>query len=215
MGGMPDWFAKTRAMIDSDKYFSLADAGSEAHLVERYRDALSRLDADPADYGDRSESLKKVDPSYATRQIDHFNSDWIYYRYRKNPVQYGNYGGAYWPAIPSSVVVDLIREGTKLAIHKALGATELAAVPGLTQRYLDDIWEPELENHVEIDGVRPLATSWNCVAPAGSTYFEVAALRGPSVVEFAIATPKPYGHSSMMYVIERVIDGHYAGTAES
>ena len=29
---------------------------------------------------------------------------------------------------------------------------------------------------------------WNCVAPAGENYFEVDALRGPTVVEFAIAT---------------------------
>jgi hypothetical protein len=46
-------------------------------------------------------------------------------------------------------------------------------------------------------------------APAGSDYFEVAALRGPSIVEFAIATPKPYGHSWMMRVATRLIDGYY------
>ncbi len=40
--------------------------------------------------------------------------------------------------------------------------------------------------------------SWNCVAPAGENFFEVDALRGPTVVEFAIATPRPYGHATIM-----------------
>ena len=35
------------------------------------------------------------------------------------------------------------------------------------------------------------------MAPAGDDFFEVDALRGPTVVEFAIATPRPYGHCTM------------------
>ncbi len=63
--------------------------------------------------------------------------------------------------------------------------------------------------NVDMDGVRSLAMSWNCVAPAGSDYFQVAALRGPSVVEFAIATPKPYGNSPMMRAAIGIIDEYF------
>jgi hypothetical protein len=44
--------------------------------------------------------------------------------------------------------------------------------------------------------------SWNCVAATGEDYFEVDALRGPTVVELAIATPRPYGHGSVMPLVE-------------
>jgi hypothetical protein len=42
------------------------------------------------------------------------------------------------------------------------------------------------------------------VAPAGENYFEAEALRGPTVVEFAIATPRPYGHSTISALAEEI-----------
>ena len=45
------------------------------------------------------------------------------------------------------------------------------------------------------------------MAPAGENFFEVEALRGPSVVEFAIATPRPFGHGSVMSIAEDLRDG--------
>ena len=219
MGGMPDWFAKTKEMVASDRYFSFADGISEGELIDRYAAALNRLDTAPEDYAKQSSALTTVwaDPQRVSASLgSHFVGDWIHYRAYSSSPAAGDPGGAYWPLVPSSCVIKLVREGTKVAIHKALGTTALAStVPGLSARQLDDMWAPERANGVEIDGVRPLATSWNCVAPAGSTYFEVAALRGPSIVEFAIATPKPYGHSSMMHVIEKVLDGFYEEPPES
>jgi hypothetical protein len=211
---MPDWFAKTKEMMASDLYFSLVDAGTDTELIRRYHQALHRLNTTPSDEAPQdSYALQRVwkNPGRVSASIGgHFIGDWIYYRYYMNKALFANKGGAFWPDVPSSVVVDQIREGTIVAIHKALGATELSGMSGLSTEYLDDLWEPELKNDVDIDGVRPLATSWNCVAPAGSKYFETAALRGPTIVEFAIATPKPYEHSSMAHVVEKRIDKHYA-----
>ena len=216
MVSMPDWFAKTPEMIASDKYFSLADAQSEGVLIDRYRGALQALDVDPTTYARQSQALDRewgsTQPRRIKRALDHhFLGDWIHYLYYTDPARYGDVGGAFWPQVPSWKVVELVREGTRLGIHKALGDSELRALgdPMVTEKYLRDLWRPEVENGVDIEGVRPLATSWNCVAPTGDPYFEVAALRGPSVVEFAMATPKPYGHSSMMHVVQRRIDGYY------
>ena len=49
--------------------------------------------------------------------------------------------------------------------------------------------------------------SWNCVAPDTDNFFEVDALRGPSVVEFAIATPRPRGHASVIDLAEEAEAG--------
>jgi hypothetical protein len=221
MVSMPDWFAKTSEMIASDTYFSLADAGNDTELIARYKAALYRLDNEHATYGQRSKALEEKwsgDTSRIRRSLQHhFVGDWIYYRYYDDPVMFANHGGAFWPQVPSWRVIELVREGTRLAIHKALGNAELTALDDarVTDKYLRDLWRPENENGVDIDGVRPLATSWNCVAPAGDTYFEVAALRGPSVVEFAMATPRPLGHSSMMHVVQRQIDGYYTEHADA
>jgi hypothetical protein len=216
MGGMPDWFAKSKEMVASDQYFSLEAAGSPDALVGRYLGALARLDATPSGQApQRSDALEKVwgDQDRVDAALGgHFVGDWIHSRYYEDTAQFESVGGKFWPVVPSRRVADLVREGTRLAIHKALGETALANVPGLSAAYLTDLWGPEKDNGIEIDGVRSLATSWNCVSPEGSDYFEVAVLRGPSVVEFCIATPKPlgsnYGHSSVM-VIEKVLDGSY------
>jgi hypothetical protein len=212
---MPDWFAKTKEMMASDLYFSLVDAGTEAELISRYNRALDALEAAPKGRAPRtSAALQEVwgDPKKVQDSIGgHFEGDWIYYRYYNDPDLYKDVGGKYWPLIPSSTVLDVIRVGTKIAIHKALGETELAKVPQLTTKpyYREAIWKAERENDVVTDGVLPLATSWNCVAPAGSDFFEAAALRGPTVVELAIATPKPYGRSPLMDIVQKVLDGGY------
>jgi hypothetical protein len=48
--------------------------------------------------------------------------------------------------------------------------------------------------------------SWVCVAPAGDDYFEVEVevevVRGPTVVEFAVGTPRPMGHASITTPVE-------------
>ena len=83
-----------------------------------------------------------------------------------------------------------------------MGDTELVNL-GLAEEYRYRLWKPERENGIDFDdGVRGIAMSWNCVAPAGENFFEVEALRGPSVVEFAIATPRPLGHGSVMGIAE-------------
>jgi hypothetical protein len=208
MVGMPDWFAKTKEMVAADLYFSLADAGSESALVARYEQALGRLAASPIAYPKNPAALSGY--AWSAASVDqHFVGDWIHYRYYQNPAVFGDHGGDFWPSIKSSVVIDRLRAGVRIAIHKALGASHLASIGGLSQHYLDDLWGTELAYGVEIHGVRPLAMSWSCVAPTESDYFEVAALRGPSVVEFTIATPKPYGHSAIMGVVTRLIDGFY------
>jgi hypothetical protein len=214
MGHMPDWFAKTKEMMASDLYFSLVDAGSESGLIDRYHQALNRLNITPDDEAPQdSDALQRVwrnKPGRVRVSMDsHFVGDWIYHRYYEDTALYANRGGAYWPLVPSRCVVDRIREGTKIAIHKALGQTELASRSELTPGYRQKIFKQERYNDVDIDGVRPLATSWNCVAPAGTDFFEVAALRGPTIVELAIGTPRPYDRSPLMDIIQKVLDGGY------
>ena len=68
-----------------------------------------------------------------------------------------------------------------------------------------------MENGIDIDdGIRGIALSWNCVAAAGENYFEAEALRGPTVVEFAIATPRPLGHSTINALAEEIGAGRIA-----
>ena len=111
------------------------------------------------------------------------------------------------PRCASHEVIDELRAGVMFAIHKAMGDTELANL-GLPDEYRDRLWKAERENGIDIDdGIRGIALSWNCVAPAGENYFEVEALRGPTVVEFAIATPRPYGHSSVMAMADDLRTG--------
>ena len=208
MVGMPDWFAKTREMVAADLYFSVAGAGSETALITHYDQALQKLAGAPTDYPKNAQALSGY--SWAAPAVDqHFVGDWIHYRYYQNTAVFGNHGGDFWPTIPSSEVINKLRAGVQIAIHKALGQAELMNRGIVSPKYHHDLWWQELANGVDINGVRPLAMSWNCVAPAGSNYFQVAALRGPSVVEFAIATPKPYGYSSMMRAAIRIIDEYY------
>jgi hypothetical protein len=199
MGGMPHWFAKTPEMVTCDAHFSLASAGDEVALIGRYKTALQRLQT--SDYYTHSDALQTGGwsaPAVSASLGGHFRGDWIHTNY-PDP-RFAGIGGRFWPQVPSTTVVDRIRYGTIIAIQKALGRAQLGATVSIS--YADQIFAPELADGVEVDGVRPLATSWVCIAPTGEDYFEVDSLRGPSVVEFAIATPRPYGHGHMMNVVE-------------
>ena len=206
MGSMPNWFAKTKEMAAFDRYFSLLDV-DEKGLLERYGQALERLNA-RADYYNASDALQhewRAKPNLQREMAGsldaHFRGDWIHLNFGSNP-KAAKKGGRFWPQVPSSRVVELLRLGTTMAIHKAMGDTELENL-GLSEDYRFRLWKPERENGINFDdGVRGIALSWNCVAPAGENFFEVEALRGPSVVEFAIATPRPFGHGSVMGIAE-------------
>ena len=195
MGSMPNWFAKTKEMAAFDRYFSLVDV-DEQGLKDRYLQALGRLRG--AKYFDQSDALDNEWAGLAHRERalrmsldEHFRGDWVHHLYPRDEATYGSIGGRFWPQVPSTDVLDRLRAGTLMALHKALGDGELAAL-GLSDAYRDRLWTAERENSIPIDdGIRPIALSWNCVAPAGDDFFEVDALRGPTVVEFAIATPRP------------------------
>ena len=206
MGSMPNWFAKTKEMAAFDRYFSLLDV-DEKGLLERYWQALERVHGSP-DYYSGSDALQhewRAKPNLQREMAGsldaHFRGDWIHLKFGRSP-KFNKIGGRFWPQVPSTRVVELLRLGTTMAIHKAMGDTELANL-GLSEDYRYRLWKAERENEINFDdGVRGIALSWNCVAPAGENFFEVEALRGPSVVEFAIATPRPYGHGSVMGVAE-------------
>jgi hypothetical protein len=199
MGGMPRWFAKTREMAAVDLYFSVQDAGSEEELIGRYLRALKRLRADFF-LDNRSDALENAgsDLTGVAASIGgHFVGDWIHKRYPDSP----DLGGRFWPQVASQKVVDYLRWGTMIAFHKALGRDNLER-RGVDDEYIEALFESERHIDVEVNGVLPLAMSWNCVAATGEDYFEVDALRGPTVVELAIATPRPYGHGAVMPLVE-------------
>ena len=208
---MPNWFAKTKEMAAFDRYFSLVDV-EESTLRDRYLRALHRLRG--AKYFDQSDALDTEWAGRPNRDRDlklsldgHFRGDWIHPLYPSDPATYGGTGGRFWPQVPSVDVLDRLRAGVVFAIQKALGDSELASL-GRSQEYRDRLWTAERENEIPIDdGLRPVAMSWNCVAPAGENFFEVDALRGPTVVEFAIATPRPYGHGTNMSMADDLRDG--------
>jgi hypothetical protein len=202
MGSMPHWFAKTKEMAAFDRYFSTTDVDDKG-LLDRYLAALGRMGTN--DYFGRSDALDnewraRADNSLLLRVSldEHFRGDWIHHLYPTDATTYGSVGGRFWPQVPSQDVIDRLRAGVVFAIHKAMGDTELANL-GLDQDYRDRLWKAERDNSIDVDdGIRGIALSWNCVAPAGDDFFEVDALRGPTVVEFAIATPRPFGHATVM-----------------
>jgi hypothetical protein len=211
MGSMPNWFAKTKEMAAFDRYFSTRDV-DEKTLLDRYLQALARVQGD--DFYSRADLLDTewrglVNRNQLTRMSldEHFRGDWIHHQYPDDPAKFGQLGGRFWPQVASQDVIDRLRAGVAFAIHKAIGDTELANL-GLPQEYRDRLWKAEVDNNIEVDdGIRGIALSWNCVAPAGDDYFEVEALRGPTVVEFAIATPRPYGHGSVMAMADDLRTG--------
>jgi hypothetical protein len=215
MGSMPHWFAKTKEMAAFDRYFSTFDVDEKA-LLERYLRALVRLDNTGGFY-ERSDALDHewrtlANPALTLRVAldEHFRGDWIHHLYPTDPATYGAIGGRFWPQVPTVTVLDSLRTGVMFAIHKAMGDTELANL-GLPEHYRERLWKAERDNGIPYDdGIRGIALSWNCVAPAGDHFFEVDALRGPTVVEFAIATPRPYGHSTVQGVGDDLRAGLFA-----
>lgn len=205
---MPNWFAKTKEMAAFDRYFSLVDV-DESTLRERYLRALGRLRG--TKFFDQSDALDNEwagRPNAAKLALDgHFRGDWIHHLYPDDPATYGGTGGRFWPQVPSVDILDRLRAGVVFAIQKALGDDVLESL-GRSSAYRDRLWTAERENEIPIDdGIRPVAMSWNCVAREGENFFEVDALRGPTVVEFAIATPRPYGHATIMSMADDLRDG--------
>ena len=211
MASMPNWFAKTKEMAAFDRYFSTRDV-SDKELLDRYLRALGRLQL--PDFFSSAEALqhewagRRNAPLQMKMSLDeHFRGDWIHHQYPDDPFTYGEVGGRFWPQVASHHVIHQLRAGVAFAIHKAMGDTELANL-GLSEEYRERLWTAEVENDIEVDdGIRGIAMSWNCVAPAGDDYFEVDALRGPTVVEFAIATPRPYGHSTVTALVDDLRTG--------
>jgi len=211
MGSMPNWFAKTKEMAAFDRYFSTRDV-SEKELLDRYLKALERLQG--PDFYSRADALDNEWRAMPNRGMrtrmaldEHFRGDWIHHQYPDDPFTYGDVGGRFWPQVASHEVIHELRAGVAFAIHKAIGDTELANL-GLSMEYRERLWKAEVENEIDVDdGIRGIALSWNCVAPAGENYFEVDALRGPTVVEFAIATPRPFGHSTVTALVDDLRTG--------
>jgi hypothetical protein len=199
MGNMPEWFAKTAEMAASDVWFSEKNAGGKAQLGERYLQALQALDAAPRAFFAQSVALDAavtrgdgpLDQNRADHALNvHFRGDWIHERYDPGTAATARLGGRFWPTIPSEQVVDVLSMGTRMALLKGLGETNLLNM-GMNQDTIETLFKLERDAGINTFGIRPMATSWNCVAPPGSGFFEAAALRGPSVVELAIATPRP------------------------
>ena len=217
MGNMPEWFAKTAEMCASDLYFSDEGTNGDRMLLgQRYLDALRRLqDQDPdhqyfgqSDAMDEAAGTQKLlltPTKVHTALTEHFRGDWIHANYHPGGVT-DPPGGRYWPEIPSQRVVDVLKAGTQMAILKALGETNLQNM-GLDQGRTNELFLPEKELQITTTGIRPLATSWNCVAPPGATFFTALALRGPSIVELAIATPRPVAVSTSGETFERAVRG--------
>ena len=207
MGSMPNWFAKTKEMAAFDRYFSLLDVDEKA-LLERYwrrwharwpgatsTTAPTRSSTSGAakpNLGLRAAGSRSTRTSAATGST---TTSAVIPRPARRAAGSG-------PRCRRTAWSSCLRTGMIMAIHKAMGDTELANL-GLPEDYRDRLWKAERENDIDFDdGVRGIALSWNCVAPAGDNFFEVDALRGPTVVEFAIATPRPYGHGSVMGIAE-------------
>jgi hypothetical protein len=195
MPHMPQWLMKTSEMVASDRYFSLGSPGASGDrnaLLQRYVDALAALQAPT--YYQQSAAMRQggmTASAVDTTLGSHFKGDWINAQY---PTETS--GGAFWPHISSETVLYWVKVGTMTAIHKAVGKQNLlamyAAVPQIAS-YADSLYESHGQDGADNESVVPLSTSWLCVGPSDSTFFEADAVRAPSIVEFVIATPKPLG----------------------
>jgi hypothetical protein len=194
---MPYWMSKTAEMVAMDRWFSRADAGSEAALVTRYKNAHNRVASDPAVFRSASASLGRL-PATAqpNDSFSHFNRDWVNLA---NP----NSGGDYWPQIPTWTILMWLRSGISNAVQKALGTNNL--LPGVAANDLFR-YEIQADSTLDLTTVLPLCTTWVCTSPAGSSGFQADAMRGPSVVELIIATPQPVEKSHLWDFIRARID---------
>jgi hypothetical protein len=206
VGMMPQWLAKTPEMYAFDQYFSLGTGPTaEADLEARYLQALGSLQVDTFWQAGSIRSLNTEWKSAAKveRSIDgHFVGDWINENYPR-----ARSGGSYWPQVPSKHVIHQLRAGVTVAIRMALGKPSLKRVRhqfGIPKPYLSELFQVADANGISTSGVLPLVMTWVCVAPAGENFFEVDAVRGPTVVEFAVATPRPMGHSSVLPLVDRL-----------
>ena len=206
MGMMPQWLAKTPEMYAFDQYFSLGcGSTAETDLEARYLQALDSLQGEDFWQAGSIQSLStewksatKVEQSIN----GHFIGDWINLKY-----PHVKSGGSYWPQVRSKHVINQLRAGVTIAIRMALGKTALKRVRhhfDIPKPYLSELFQVADANGISTSGVLPLVMSWVCVAPAGENYFEVDAVRGPTVVEFVVATPRPMGHSSVLPLVDRL-----------
>jgi hypothetical protein len=193
MPHMPQWLMKTSEMVASDRYFSLGSAGDQNALLQRYVGALTALNA--STYYQQSAAMSQggmTASAVDTTLGSHFRGDWINAQYPTVTT-----GGLFWPHISSDTVLHWVKVGTMTAIHKAVGKQNLlsmyAAVPQIAS-YADSLYESQGQAGADNNSVVPLSTSWLCVGPSDSTFFEADAVRAPSIVEFVIATPKPLGN---------------------
>jgi hypothetical protein len=206
---MPQWLAKTPEMYAFDQYFSLGTGPTaEADLEARYLEALTSLQSNGFWQAGSIRSLNTQwnSATKVEQSIDgHFVGDWINANYPRV-----RSGGSYWPQVRSEHVIDRLRAGVTIAIRMALGKPSLKRVRhqfDISKPYLSELFQVAGANGVSTSGVLPLVMTWVCVAPAGEDFFEVDAVRGPTVVEFAVATPRPMGHSSVLPLVDRLQAG--------
>jgi hypothetical protein len=202
---MPEWFAKTPEMMAMDRYFTPMKGGrvDEAELVDRLQQALADLYA-RNDFYEDSKALDREARPIKRPSIDrHFKRDWLNAADPFSAVS----GGDFWPDLPSRTVVEGLRFGMEIAIKRALGRANLS----LSTREASDLFDWYDSVGIDTQGVRPLITSWNCVAPVGSKFFDTQALRGPTVVEWAIATPAPIRYSRDRMIVWELRENTYKG----
>ncbi|TMK58770.1 MAG: hypothetical protein E6G60_15370 [Actinobacteria bacterium] len=208
MVSMPQWLMKTPEMLASDRYFGLQPQGTAPDRVElrrRYWDALRRLQ-NIQTYYQQSDAMVgggMPQPNVDVALQYHFRGDWINAKYPAD-----RSGGLFWPQISSDHVIDTVQRGTIGAIHKALGPLNVTTLySGINiSSYVDALFHPYGQDSVSLNKVLPLSTSWVCVADTSSTFFQAEAVRGPSVVELVIATPKPIGNSLLEMIFRRIAD---------
>jgi len=181
MPTMPFWLAKTTEMVAMDRWFSLADAGGEAALADRYTQAIGRIVTGGPDLlTGPAASIAALGTARASAAMGHLGSDWL-------NLTNLNSGGDFWPQIPTWQIVIWLRQGILSAAKKALGVHRLD--PAEVAR----VYRAEIETDPDDprDTVVPLTTIWVCTGNHSSNGFEVDAVRGPTCVELVVATPPP------------------------
>lgn len=187
MSTMPHWLAKTPEMVAMDRWFS-------DDLVNRYNAAITSVEASknanvlPGASAALNDAVtKSTFPDGAAGVFGafrHLGTDWL------NPTNPSS-GGRFWPHVPTFLIITWLQEGVLTAARKGLGWT---AIENRGERP-QDLFKSEIDDsqldRSDLEGERPLVTSWVCTAPAGTGSIEVDAIRGPTVVELVIATPQP------------------------